>query len=230
MRLELDKARPLVERALELAEESGSVRARAQALEGVGSYRKVSDQLEEAEAAFNEALELNREMGYGPGLASTLDDLGRIAQVRGEYDEAERLYREAIRILKPLGERGRLCESQRKLAQVLVERGKLDEAERVALEARQTVGPEDAVSQLTTALALGMVKAAQGRDDDAEILLRAAAEGLALTQFRAAEPEALRELIAFLNDRDRADEAAPFVKRLAHLGGPAPVQSEVRIA
>jgi class 3 adenylate cyclase/tetratricopeptide (TPR) repeat protein len=230
MRLELDKARPLVERALELAEESGSVRARAQALEGVGSYRKVSDQLEEAEAAYNEALELNREMGYAPGLASTLDDLGRIAQVRGEYDEAERLYREAIRILKPLGERGRLCESQRKLAQVLVERGKLDEAERVALEARQTVGPEDAVSQLTTALALGMVKAAQGRDDDAEILLRAAAEGLALTQFRAAEPEALRELIAFLGDRDRVDEAAPFVKRLAHLGGSAPVESEVRIA
>ena len=230
MRLELDKARPLVERALELAEESGSVRARAQALEGVGSYRKVSDQLEEAEAAYNEALELNREMGYAPGLASTLDDLGRIAQVRGDYDEAERLYREAIRILKPLGERGQLCESQRKLAQVLVERGKLDEAERVALEARQTVGPEDAVSQLTTALALGMVKAAQGRDDDAEILLRAAAEGLALTQFRAAEPEALRELIAFLEDRDRADEAAPFVKRLARLAGPAPVQSEARIA
>jgi ATP/maltotriose-dependent transcriptional regulator MalT len=113
---------------------------------------------------------------------------------------------------------------------VLVERGKLDEAERVALEARQTVGPEDAVSQLTTALALGMVRAAQGRDDDAEMLLRAAAEGLALTQFRAAEPEALRQLIAFLEDRGRGGEAAPFIKRLAHLGVSAPAESEVRIA
>jgi class 3 adenylate cyclase/tetratricopeptide (TPR) repeat protein len=230
VRLELDKAWPLVERALELAEESGSVRARAHALVALGQYKKVSDDLDEAEAAYAEALELNREMGHAPGLAATLDDLGRIAQFRGEYEEAERLYREAIRILKPLGERGHLCESQRKLAQVLVERGKLDEAERVALEARQTVGPEDAVSQLTTALALGMVRAAQGRDDDAEMLLRAAAEGLALTQFRGAEPEALRQLIAFLEDRGRTDEAAPFIKRLAHLGVSAPAESEVRIA
>ena len=229
-RLHLEKARPLVERALELAVESGSVRARAQALEALGSYKKVSDELDEAEAAYTEALELNREMGYAPGLAATLDDLGRIAQVRGEYEEAERFYREAIRILKPLGERGRLCESQRKLAQVLVERGRIDEAERVALEARQTVGPEDAVSQLTTSLALGVVKAAQGRDEDAEILLRAAAEGLALTQFRAAEPEALRQLITFLKDRGREDEAAPFVKRLARLGGSAPAESAARIA
>ena len=101
-----------------------------------------------------------------------LKNLGRIAQRRGDLEEAERLFRDAIRILKPLGERGHLCENQRMLAQVLVERGKLDEAERVALEARETVGPEDAVSQLTTAMALGVVRAAQGRDEEAERLLR----------------------------------------------------------
>jgi class 3 adenylate cyclase/tetratricopeptide (TPR) repeat protein len=229
MRLHLGKAQPLVERALELAAESGSVRARAHALHALGQYKKVSDELDEAEAAYTEALELNREMGYAPGLASALDDLGRIAQLRGEFEEAERFYREAIRILKPVGERGHLCESQRKLAQVLVERGKLEEAERVALEARETVGPEDAVSQLTTALALGTVRAAQGRDEDAEVLLRAAAEGLALTQFRAAEPEALRALIEFLRERGRADEAAPFEARLAQLVA-APAESAARIA
>jgi hypothetical protein len=116
------------------------------------------------------------------------------------------------------------------LAQVLVARWKLEEAERVALEARETVGPEDAVSQLTTSLALGIVRAAQGRDEQAELLLRGAAEGFALTQFRAAEPEALRSLIEFLEDRGRADEAVPFVTRLAQLDVAAPAESAARIA
>jgi predicted ATPase/class 3 adenylate cyclase len=228
-RLQIDEATPLVERAVELAEESGSVSGRARALHTLGEYRLIRDEYDEAEVALCEALELNREMGQSSGIAWTTKGLGRIAQKRGQLEEAERLFRDSVRILKPLGERGHLCEVQRMLAQVLVERGRIEEAERVALEARQTVGPDDAVSQLTTALALGVVRAAQGRDEQAEHLLRAAAEGLRLTQFRATEPEALRELIAFLCERGRSDEAVPYEARLEELV-PAPAESAARIA
>ncbi len=229
-RLEVEKAEPLVARAVELAEESGSVYARAHAYQTLGLLHAVRDETDEAEAAYNETLELNREMGHSTGIAWAFNKLGRIAQIRGELPEAERLLRDSMRILKKLNERGHLCESQRMLAQVLVARGKIEEAERVALEARETVGPDDAVSQLTTSLALGIVRAAQGRDEQAELLLRGAAEGLAMTQFRAAEPEAIRSLIEFLEDRGRADEAVPFVARLAQLDVAAPAESAARIA
>jgi class 3 adenylate cyclase/tetratricopeptide (TPR) repeat protein len=192
-RLDVEEARPLVDRALELAEESGSVQARAEALTALGMYHKIRDELDESEAA-------------------------------------EPLYRDAIKILKPLGERGHLCENQRMLAQVLAERGKLDEAERIALAARETVGPEDAVSQLTTAMALGVVRAAQGRDEEAERLLRSAVDGLHRSAFRSSEPEALRYLIGFLRERGRADEAAPYEARLADLDVSAPAETAARIA
>ena len=50
--------------------------------------------------------------------------------------------------------------------------GRVDEAERFALAARETVGPHDISSLATTAMSLGLVRAAQGRDDEAEELLR----------------------------------------------------------
>jgi class 3 adenylate cyclase/tetratricopeptide (TPR) repeat protein len=229
-RLDVDEARPLVYRGLDLAAESGSIHARAKALEALGMYHKVREELDESEAAQREALELYREMDNQTGVASMLKNLGRIAQKRDDLDGAERSFREAIRILKPLGERGHLCENQRMLAQVLAERGKLDEAERVALEARETVGPEDAVSQLTTEMALGVVRAAQGRDAEAERLLRSAADGLRRTAFRSSEPEALRYLIRFFRERGRSDEAEPYEARLAELEVAAPADRAARIA
>ena len=230
-RLDVAESKPLVDRALELAEQSGSVLARAQAISALGMYHKIRDELDEAEAAAQEAFELYREMDNRVGVASALKSLGRIAHARGDLQAAEALYRDAIKILKPLGERGHLCENQRMLAQVLAERGKLDEGERVALEARETVGPEDAVSQLTTVMALGVVRAAQGRDDEAERLLRSAVDGLHRSAFRSSEPEALRYLIAFLCERARADEAAPYEARLAELDVAAPpAESAARIA
>jgi predicted ATPase/class 3 adenylate cyclase len=229
-RLDVEEARPLVDRALELAEESGSVQARAEALTALGMYHKIRDELDESEAAAQEVLELYREMDNRVGVASMLKSLGRVAHARGDLEAAEPLYRDAIKILKPLGERGHLCENQRMLAQVLAERGKLDEAERIALAARETVGPEDAVSQLTTAMALGVVRAAQGRDEEAERLLRSAVDGLHRSAFRSSEPEALRYLVGFLRERGRADEAAPYEARLADLDVSAPAETAARIA
>ena len=229
-RLDVEEARPLVDRALELAEESGSVQARAEALTALGMYHKIRDELDDAEAANREALELYRELDNSVAVAAMFKSLGRIAHARGDLGGAEILYRDAIKILKPLGERGHLCENQRMLAQILAERGKLDEAERVALQARETVGPEDAVSQLTTAMALGVVRAAQGRDEEAERLLRSAVDGLHRSAFRSSEPEALRYLIGFLRPRGRADEAAPYEARLAELDVSTPAETAARIA
>ena len=100
-------------------------------------------------------------------------------RVGGVVERRHREGREALPgvdpLLKPLGDRAALCESPRGLAELLLERGRVEEAERFALDARETVGPLDVTSRATTAASLAMVRAAQGRDDEAEELFREAA-------------------------------------------------------
>jgi len=121
-------------------------------------------------------------------------------------------------MLAPLQDRGTVVETKRTLAQILLEQGKVEEAERYALEARETVGARDMFSRASTRLALGLVRADQGRDDEAELLLRESVEILEETDFRRHEQEPLKALVDFLRKRGRDDEALEFERRLL---GPA---------
>ena len=216
-RLEYAKARRLIERANELAQESGSLRHQAWARRGRAHVHLLLGELDEAQAALEEARELFEEAGATTHNARTLMVMSDVAARKGEPARAEGLLRDASRLLKPVGDRGTLCEVQRRLAQVLVTLGKVDEAERVALQARETVGPEDQASRATTRMSLGLVRAAQGRDEEAEALLREAVQVLDGTDFLRAAIEPLEALVQFLRERGRDDEAAPFARRLLEL-------------
>ena len=120
-----------------------------------------------------------------------------------------------------LMDRGALCESQRALAEVLIRRGRVDEAERLALEAVETVSEHDLSSVATTKMSLGLVRAAQGRDEEAQALLEdALAE--ATGRFRGIEVWVLSRLEEFLRSRGREEEADGYALRLAAL---APVSA-----
>jgi ATP/maltotriose-dependent transcriptional regulator MalT len=123
-------------------------------------------------------------------------------------------------MLQPLGDRGTLVETQRMLAQLLLMQGKVEEAERYALESRETVGGQDQHSRATTRMALGLVRAAQGRDDEAEALLREALEILDDTGYRRHRIEPTEALAGFLRERGRTAEAAQLEERLAELQVP----------
>ena len=217
LRLELEEAAPLVERAVELADASGSVFSRASALSVRGWLELVSMRPIEAEAFFTAARDLYAEVGNAIREAGMTMMIGRAAFAQHDRERAEKLLRDSVRMLKGLGDRGSLCEAQRALAMVLVEQGRIDEAERTALEARETVGPDDRVSGSTTKLALGIVRAAQKRDAEAEKLLTEAVEELAFFDLRALEHWALRYLVAFLRERGRDDEADVYEERRAAL-------------
>src|SRR5581483_4039416 len=217
LRLESAEAAPLILRAMELADQSGSMFSRASALAVKGWLELVSEFPADAEADFAQAREIFSELGNANREAGMTMMVGRAAFAQGEPERAEKLLRDAVRALKGLGDRGSLCEAQRALAMVLVDLDQLDEAERFALEARETVGPDDRVSISTTKLALGTVRAAQGRDEEAEELMLEAVEGFALYQMRALEHWALRYLATFLRSRGRDDEAASYDARRAAL-------------
>jgi len=194
--------------AQRLAEESGAIVPRGQALHILAHISQLRGELEKAISQYEEARTLFEESGAALEMARNSNHLAELLLHRGGIDRAENIARETVRLLQPLGDRGYLCESQRVLAEILLQKGKIDEAERYALAALETVGPHDATSIPTTRMTLGLVRAAQRRDDEAEALLRSAADEAA-----ALAPAWIRELIVwhlarFLESRGRTDEAA----------------------
>jgi class 3 adenylate cyclase/tetratricopeptide (TPR) repeat protein len=214
-RMELDKAGPLIDRAAALAEESGSIVARASAAQSKGSLLRVRGQHEEAEGWLTKALDLYREAADVSEIAWTSRQLGLVAWETGNPERAEKLFRESIRLLAPMRERGTLCESQRLLAQLLLSQGRIDEAEKYALAARETVSAEDFASRATTRIALAQVRAAQGRDEEAESLFREAVDILSGSEHCRILLDVLPPYAEFLRARDRDADAAELELRLA---------------
>jgi class 3 adenylate cyclase/tetratricopeptide (TPR) repeat protein len=220
-RLEEDKAEPLIDRACELAEASGSILARAEAARAKGELHRLRNEYEEAEEWLSKALDLFTETGSKWGIAHVSKVLGRVAVSTGDAQRAEKHFRESIRLLAPMQERGTLCESQRLLSQLLLTQGRIEEAEKFALAARETVSAEDVTSRATTRLALAEVRAAQGRDDEAESLFKEAVDIVRGTEQCRIDLEILPSYAQFLRDRERLDEAAELEARLASLPAPS---------
>jgi class 3 adenylate cyclase/tetratricopeptide (TPR) repeat protein len=214
-RMEEDKAEPLIDRALALADESGSIVARASAAQSKGGLHLVRREYEEAEGWFTKALDLYREAASVSEIAWTSRQLGLVAWRTGNIAKAEKQFRESIRILAPMQERGTLCESQRYLAQLLLEEGRIDEAEKYALAARETVSAEDFASRATTRIALAQVRAAQGRDGEAEILFAEAVEILSGSEHCRILLDVLPPYAEFLRAREREADAVALEARLA---------------
>jgi class 3 adenylate cyclase/tetratricopeptide (TPR) repeat protein len=214
-RMEEDKAEPLIDRALELAEESGNIVARASAAQSKGTLHRVRGEYEQAEGWLTKALDLYREAASASEIAWTSRVLGQIAWTTGDTAKAEKLLRESIRLLAPMQERGTLCESQRLLAQLLLEQGRLDEAEKSALAARETVSAEDITSRATTRVALAQVRAAQGRNEEAEHLFREAVEILSASEHCRILLDVLPPYADFLRTLEREADAAALEARLA---------------
>jgi class 3 adenylate cyclase/tetratricopeptide (TPR) repeat protein len=215
--LEFAEAEPLVDRIGELAHESGSVFGRALAWAARGMIENWRGNDAEAERAFRAARELYAELGNRPSEAHMTLQIARSAAAQGDLAGAEKLLLEAVRTMKGLNDRARLCEAQRSLADVYVRQGRLEEAERYALQARESVGPDDRVSISTTKLSLGLVRAAQGRDGEAEELMHEAVQEMRRNGQRALERWALGHVVDFHRSRGEEEEALRYEERLAEL-------------
>jgi class 3 adenylate cyclase/tetratricopeptide (TPR) repeat protein len=157
----------LLERATELAETSGSREAKAFALAVRGRRAAERAGLEQAAADLRAALEIFAETGAAGRYGWTLSNLGDLQRRQGELGRAEQTLRDAVRRLRTTHEQGYLVEAERQLAEVLVQQGKLAEAERLVGEAQRRVGRGDVWTRASILHALGVVRAAQGRDDEA---------------------------------------------------------------
>ena len=160
-----------------------------------------------ATASAEEARTHFQEIGSSAQVGWVLAVLGEIALAAGDPDAAERPLREALRVLSSLRQLGSVVEAQRQLADVMLARGRIDEAERYALAANETVGREDAWSRALAVSSLGLVRAAQGRFDEAEALLQKAVEIGEPTGYNSLKRRLNRRVEAF--ERGRATAPAP---------------------
>ena len=121
-----------------------------------------------------------------------------------------------------------LPDQQAALAETLADLGKVDEAERLALEARSNAGVRDTSATVAAATALAAVRAAQGRGDEAEVLLDAALEVAREGDFKVFELEPLTRMIDLQRTAGQDGDATVYEARLAELT-PMP-SSTARIA
>ncbi|HEU4973128.1 MAG TPA: adenylate/guanylate cyclase domain-containing protein [Gaiellaceae bacterium] len=226
--LELDEAELLLMRALELAGESGSVRARFGATLSYGWFLMVKGELAAAETVFEEVRQTATELGVEPGVAAALSRLGEAAWHRRDYRRAEKLYREALKITSTRGDRGVLPDLTASLAEALALLGKVDEAERLALELEGMKRPDDVHFGVTVTMTWAAVRAAQGRDDEAEELYRTALAGVT-SGYAILELEILERLVRFYRERAREDDAVACEARISELLPAEPSRTE-RIA
>ncbi|HET7855961.1 MAG TPA: tetratricopeptide repeat protein, partial [Gaiellaceae bacterium] len=224
-RREDDRAEPLIEEALALAESSGSLVVKGQAFMKSGELHAWRKRHDEALEEYRKARELFAEVGAATHLARAMLRIATLLRGR-DLAGAEKIAREAIRILKPVEDRGTLCEVQRLLAELLLEQGRVEEAEMYALRAVETVGPEDVHSQATTKKSLALIRAYQGRDDEAEALLRESIEILERSEYSRFIADPVKALIQFLEERERVEEVAELRERLAELRGSMPEEEE----
>ena len=132
-----------------------------------------TEAFEEAAGTFHTAYELFDEIGAAPDAARAQQLEGVAIWREGDSERAETLVRETVRTLLSLQERGKIVEAQRTLAEIVLAQGHVEEAERWALSAVESVGMQDMMSRSNVSMVLGLVRAAQGRDAEAELLLRA---------------------------------------------------------
>ena len=206
--MELDRAQPLADRALALAQESRRGRRPRPRSSVPGAALPRTRRLRRGRVPARRGAQVPRggRRRVGARAHAQLLRLGRLAE-RRHRARRERCCGSRFASSRRSRTVRRYARSQRSLAQLLVEQGKLDEAERLALEARRTVGPQDLTSLATTAMALGIVRAAQGRDEEAEQLLREAHETVIETDHKRSQLETLFQLHKFLRERGRLDEA-----------------------
>jgi class 3 adenylate cyclase/tetratricopeptide (TPR) repeat protein len=216
-RLELSRADSVLDAAAALAESSGSLSATAWVARVRGSIHLRRGRFDDAEREFHAARDLFDEIGAASEAGRTQQLEGLAVWQGGDPERAEQIVREAVRSLLALQERAKVIEAQRTLAELVLAKGHVEEAERWARSAVETVGMQDTMSRANVRMVFGLVRAAQGRDDEAELLLRDAIDSLAATDYRNSEPEPLAAYARFLRDRGRDDEAVVVEDRLAAL-------------
>ncbi|CAN3978466.1 hypothetical protein KPATCC21470_1089 [Kitasatospora purpeofusca] len=164
----LDEAEDWCERALDLAEESGSRAGAADAHHRLGVLAAARERFAEAEARYRKALEIRQDLGDLAGTALGEHQLGLVATQRGDLAEAERRHTRALSLREELGDRVGVSAGHHQLGLTAQAGGRAADAEaryRKALEVSHRIGDTPGLAR--TFGQFGLFAAEQGRPREA---------------------------------------------------------------
>jgi predicted ATPase/class 3 adenylate cyclase/DNA-binding CsgD family transcriptional regulator len=155
-------------------------RARAGALNGLGSILRTQGILERAEACSEEALVLCEELAYPEGIANSLAQLGLIAEFRNDVARATTLLEESLTVAQQSGYQKGVPGVLMSLAWIACDGGDIDGAQQMwgeVLEMAREQGDHSGVSH--SLFFMGYTELARGNQQRAEMLLE---ESLAISR------------------------------------------------
>ncbi|MFB8237085.1 tetratricopeptide repeat protein [Kitasatospora purpeofusca] len=164
----LDEAENWCERALDLAEESGSRAGAADAHHRLGVLAAARERFAEAEARHRKALEIRQDLGDLAGTATGEHQLGLVATRRGDLAEAERRYTRALALREELGDQVGASAGHHQLGLTAQAGGRAADAEaryRKALDVSHRIGDTPGLAR--TFGQFGLFAAEQGRPREA---------------------------------------------------------------
>ena len=171
-----------------------------------------------ADSLFARALRVAERHGYGDALETSMlrTNWSSNAFYLGHYDQAERLLRRALAVQQTLlpDDHPRLAETRSNWSGVLVEKGRYSEAERLLRHTRTVFIREQPAwwARYAAGAELGAALAGQGRDAEAEPMLRENVDAMRRTAGDAHgwTRHFARHLVAFYDSRGRPSDAAPY--------------------
>jgi class 3 adenylate cyclase len=154
-----------------------------------------------------------RERGMRMLIGSQALSIGMIADLAGDLEAAAEAQREGIAILQSMEETGVLSTLAAQRALVLHRLGRRDEAKTAIALAKETGAPNDIATQAGWRIPAAMMAADDGRQDEADTLIREAVELVEPTDFLELRGQVQEGLAHIEACSGRIDEWRPALER-----------------
>jgi tetratricopeptide (TPR) repeat protein len=148
---------------------------------------------------------------------SALRFLGYTLLYARRFAESAQAADQALALSEASGERWNRSELLGLRARAALELGDLATAERLIDRAVSTLRGGDITAIAEVHSGLGIIRAAQGRNDEAEVALRYGLQVVAGTDYTLPTAEAALDLATFLAERERFDEASVLCDEFGEL-------------
>jgi class 3 adenylate cyclase/tetratricopeptide (TPR) repeat protein len=204
-----ENARRYIGRATTLMKQAG-VRSATSVVHAQGTLDMLSDDLEQAARELREGVAIEEHEGFATIFLQR--SLAECLTRAGKLGEADAVLEDALKRSEETGELWNRCELIAKRAVLAARRGDLEAAEGYVRQAQETAVPDDLSAAVECNWALAELRAAQGRDDEAEAAYRRSI-AVEMAYYDVLEEVDL-SLARFLVSRGRGDEAAPVLDRM----------------
>jgi class 3 adenylate cyclase/tetratricopeptide (TPR) repeat protein len=218
--------------AVELSESGGSRAKWAGAVARYGLLVALATSIDEGLRLVESAIQPLEEASENWEFSTALNVIARIHFLRGTPLSAVPYFERALALSKEINDTGYRPEIERGLAEAYLQLGELDRAASHAQAGVDVVAADDVASVGSTAMVLGLVRARQGRSEEAESLLRKAVAIGESTDYISDRWEYYLSLADFLLARGRPNEAQEWLAKLREItalyGEASPLASYVQ--